>query len=158
MALRATPTIAICLAAGVAAGTALARPGDEPESTTSPPVAEPAGAAPSADATGDPDSPYLVDGAAPPEAADDAVSTTAPTPITIEGFAFSSTAPIAAGSPIAVTNLDGAEHTLTARDGAFDTGTLAQNDVGLIAAPTAPGTYEFFCVIHPSMTGQLVVT
>ena len=158
MALRATPTIAICLTAGIAAGIALARPGGTANPAASGPVATPA---PSVSAEGplpDNESPYLVDApaadagesAAPPQPASVAIS--------IEGFAFAPIGAVAPGAPIAVTNLDSADHTLTAVDGAFDTGTIGQNELVTIAAPATPGTYEFFCEIHPSMTGQLIVS
>ncbi len=160
MALRATPTIAICLTAGVAAGVALARPADQaPPAATQPAAQAPA---PSEEAA-EPDnnSPYLADN--PPPAAEGAeaappAADPAPVAISIEGFDFSATAAVVAGSPIAVTNLDSAPHTLTAVNGEFDTGTLNQNQLGSLAAPTAPGTYAFFCEIHPSMTGELVVS
>ncbi|BAN04040.1 cupredoxin domain-containing protein [Ilumatobacter coccineus] len=155
MALRTTPTIAVCLAAGLAAGIALARPadGDEPQ------AAAPATTSLNADASADTvTDPYggLADavdgtGAGAPPASGPAAS------ITIEGFAFSGPPVVAAGSTIEVTNLDGAPHTLTADDGSFDTGDLAQNDVGVIAAPATPGTYSFVCAIHPSMTGSITV-
>lgn len=162
MALRTTPTIAICLTAAVAGGIALARPADQAPPAAAP-VAEAAAAAEGP--APDNDSPYLVDGAPAPvgdaAAGDDGADTAAPAEpaaISIEGFAFTATGAVAAGSPIAVTNLDSAPHTLTASDGSFDTGTLGQNELGNFAAPAAPGTYEFFCAIHPSMTGQLVVS
>lgn len=162
MALRATPTIAICLTAGIAAGVALARPaGQSPPSAQAPapaPVAAPV-SAPAERASGAEDSPYLVDDGVPaPVGGDDSAPAPAPVGISIEGFAFSPPDAVAGGSPIAVTNLDGAEHTLTAVDGAFDTGSIGQGQSVSFAAPTAPGTYEFFCAIHPSMTGQLVVS
>lgn len=160
MALRATPTIAICLTAGVAAGIALARPDDQPDPNASAPApaAEPASGA-SADTQPADDSPYLVDATVPSsDSGQDAPVPAEPVAISIEGFTFTATDAVAGGSPIAVTNLDSADHTLTATDGAFDTGTLGQNESVSIAAPTSPGTYEFFCAIHPSMTGRLVVS
>ena len=39
----------------------------------------------------------------------------------------------------------------------FDTGRLGQNGTQSVAAPAAPGSYVFFCAIHPSMVGTLVV-
>ena len=56
-----------------------------------------------------------------------------------------------------MSNADAAAHTLTAKDGAFDTGSVDQGTTVSFTAPAAPGTYEFFCEIHPSMTGSLVV-
>ena len=77
--------------------------------------------------------------------------------IQIEGFAFSALDPVAPGTEIAVANLDGAQHTLTADDGSFNTGGLDGGDTIAITAPDAPGTYAFVCNIHPSMTGSLTV-
>lgn len=156
MALRTTPTIAICLAAGLAAGVALARPGDEP-ATTAAPVAEAAVAdAPVSD------DPYagLADAAQANEANDataESAPETATAAVTIEGFAFSGAASVAPGTAIEVTNLDSAPHTLTADDGSFNTGNLAKNELGVITAPTEAGTYTFFCAIHPSMTGSITI-
>ena len=77
--------------------------------------------------------------------------------IQIEGFAFSALDPVAPGAEIAVANLDGAQHTLTADDGSFNTGGLDGGATIAIIAPDAPGTYTFACNIHPSMAGSLTV-
>ncbi len=77
--------------------------------------------------------------------------------IQIEGFAFSALDPVAPGTEITVANLDGAQHTLTADDGSFNTGGLDGGATIAITAPDAPGTYAFVCNIHPSMTGSLTV-
>ena len=77
--------------------------------------------------------------------------------IQIEGFAFSALDPVAPGTEIAVANLDGAQHTLTADDGSFNTGGLDGGATIAITAPAAPGTYAFVCNIHPSMAGSLTV-
>ena len=77
--------------------------------------------------------------------------------IQIEGFAFSSLDPVAPGTEIDVTNLDGAQHTLTADDGSFNTGGLDGGATIAITAPATPGTYGFVCNIHPTMTGSLTV-
>lgn len=159
MALRATPTIAICLTLGIAFGIALARPADQVPPAASAVVAEQPLAPGSQDVSGDPDSPYLIDGASAPAGGEGAVErSAAPATISIEGFDFSSLGPVAPGSTIEVTNLDSSPHTLTAVDGGFDTGNLGQGETATIVVPTTPGTYEFFCEIHPSMTGQLVVS
>ncbi len=152
MALRATPTIAICLTAGVAAGVALARPGDQP----APAAATPAPAAEPAPADGG--GAYGSDQPAPasdPVAAPAAPA--APVAISIEGFAFSGATAAAPGSTLEVTNLDGAAHTLTSTDDAFNTGSLDGGAATAIVLPTAPGTYAYFCAFHPSMTGEIVV-
>lgn len=77
--------------------------------------------------------------------------------ITIEGFAFSSLGATTPGVSITVTNADGAAHTLTAVNGEFDTGLIGGSGTASFAAPAGAGTYEFFCELHPSMTGTLTV-
>lgn len=126
---RLTPTLAICLTAGIAAGIALARPADT--GSANHPPADPV-----------PD-----------------VSTARPgtsEPIEITDFAFN-TVIVDAGSVVEVRNVDDVEHTVTADDGSFDTGTIAGKGATTFVAPSEPGTYTFFCAIHPSMTGQLIV-
>ena len=65
--------------------------------------------------------------------------------------------PSSPGSVVQVTNADAAAHTLTATSGAFDTGVVDQGATASFTAPVDPGTYEFTCEIHPSMTGSLVI-
>lgn len=61
------------------------------------------------------------------------------------------------GQVIRVVDGDGEPHTLTARDGSFDTGSFDASRPGRFTAPRTPGSYPFSCRIHPSMTGTLVV-
>lgn len=78
--------------------------------------------------------------------------------ITITAFAFDDVT-AAAGETIAVVNETGAPHTVTADEGdAFDSGQVAANSEGEVTVPDEPGTYEFHCEVHPSMTGTLTVT
>ena len=77
--------------------------------------------------------------------------------IEIANFDFTAGVTVSAGQRIDVTNIDSAPHTLTSVDGLFDTGNLGQNDTATITAPLEPGTYAFFCEIHPSMVGELTV-
>ncbi len=53
-------------------------------------------------------------------------------------------------------NFGPSEHTVTSTIGAFDSGNMA---VGQIFSVTglAPGVYNYFCTIHPFMTGRLTV-
>ena len=64
---------------------------------------------------------------------------------------------VPAGSTVDWTNEDPFAHTVTARDGAFDSGNL---DAGGTFSQTfpEPGTFEYFCAVHPSMTGTVTVT
>ena len=63
---------------------------------------------------------------------------------------------IAVGDTVTWTNRDTVVHTATSVNGAFDSGDL---DVGesYSLTFTAPGTYDYLCTPHPSMTGRIVV-
>ncbi len=76
--------------------------------------------------------------------------------ITIKDFAFSELLTIP-GTKVVVTNLDVAEHTVTADAKSFTSGRIDGNAAGSFTAPDAPGKYTFFCEVHPSMVGTLVV-
>ena len=130
MALRFTPTLAVCLIGAGITGALLALPPADSNGATPAPVAPVAG------------------GSAP------AVGASA---IEIADFSFSGSRTATAGAVVQVTNADGTAHTLTARDGAFDTGAVDAGTTVAFIAPGAPGTYDYFCAIHPSMTGSLVV-
>lgn len=91
------------------------------------------------------------------EAEPSASSTAEAAAIEIANFDFTAGVTVSAGQRIDVTNIDSAPHTLTSVDGLFDTGNLGQNDTATITAPLEPGTYAFFCEIHPSMVGELTV-
>ncbi|HEX4867203.1 MAG TPA: cupredoxin domain-containing protein [Acidimicrobiales bacterium] len=76
--------------------------------------------------------------------------------VVAKAFKLTSTT-AAAGAEVTFDNQDGTAHTLTADDGAFDTGPVAPGESATLSAPSEPGTYAFHCEIHPSMTGQLTV-
>lgn len=77
--------------------------------------------------------------------------------ITIADFAFGDPIEVAVGQPITITNNDGLGHTWTARDGAFDSGTIEGGGGTFEFAFDHAGEFEFFCTIHPSMTGSITV-
>jgi plastocyanin len=129
---RFTATLAVCLVAAAITGGLLFLPADDEPRTT--------------DAYGQPLAPV----------ADDA-ATAGVEEITIRDFAFGDPITVAAGAAVAVMNADGVGHTLTARNAEFDTGFLVSAADGTFVAPTEPGTYAFFCEIHPSMNGELIV-
>jgi plastocyanin len=60
------------------------------------------------------------------------------------------------GGKVTWQNEDTAPHTATADDGSFDTGTIEQ---GKIKSETfkQPGTFTYFCEIHPTMHGTVEV-
>jgi plastocyanin len=65
---------------------------------------------------------------------------------------------IAAGDSVQWTNLDAMGHTVTADDGAFDSGELDQGDT-FTQAFAAAGEVPYHCEIHPaSMKAKVIVT
>jgi plastocyanin len=60
------------------------------------------------------------------------------------------------GQSVRWTNQDGAAHTVTADDGAFDSGSLAGGKEFSFAFDRA-GTYAYHCNIHPGMKGTVTV-
>lgn len=78
--------------------------------------------------------------------------------VTITAKDFSLTSVTAKpGEEVYLSNTGAKPHTVTSDDGAFDTGTVTPGSEGEFDAPTAPGTYEYHCSIHASMTGTLTV-
>lgn len=79
--------------------------------------------------------------------------------ITIRGFAFvPADLKVRPGATVTVVNEDSVAHTATATDGgAFDTGEIAGGRSATFTAPDKPGTYSFFCSLHPQMKATLTV-
>ena len=134
---RLSPSLVVVAAGATLAVAALALPGWN-QSTANPYSTEPEQA-----------NPEQVGSAAP-----EATSTAS---ISIAQFAFAGSPTVAPGTVVAVPNTDGANHTLTASDSSFDTGTILGGSQASFIAPSEPGTYAFFCAIHPSMTGTITV-
>jgi plastocyanin len=61
---------------------------------------------------------------------------------------------VAAGEPVAWRNRDGAPHTATARDGSWDSGTLAAGEIALIGFDE-PGVYSYICTLHPPASAAI---
>lgn len=101
-------------------------------------------------------------GAGTPGAATDAAGAVETSTVEIREFLFGpEKIVVAAGTPITFTNADAAPHTATSgaspsRDGVFDTGTLEQGDRATVTIEK-PGTYAYFCEIHPFMKGTVEV-
>lgn len=55
---------------------------------------------------------------------------------------------VEAGEAVAWANYDGVPHTVTASDGSWDSGSLAQGE-GVVMIFDEPGTYEYICALHP---------
>jgi|SRR5947207_2977536 len=93
-------------------------------------------------------------------AANKAVSageTASSTEIKIDNFTFApETLTVKAGTQITWTNHDDIPHTVVSDDKAFKSKAL-DTDEKFSFTPTRPGTYAYFCSIHPKMTAKLVV-
>ena len=61
-----------------------------------------------------------------------------------------------AGSSVTFTNKDDFAHTVTAKDKSFDSGNM-EKDAVFTQSFDKPGTYDYFCAIHNSMTGTVTV-
>ena len=77
--------------------------------------------------------------------------------IVIADFEFVGDQDVPVGGRVVVTNTDAASHTFTAVDASFDSGTLAEGD-SFEFIVDEPGTYEYRCEIHPSMTGSITAS
>ncbi len=171
---KLTPTFALIIAGALAAGIGLARPSNAAPQPAESVAAEQIATDDAAAESGG-DGGYRTGTrtgnrggtAAPAPAADDAgqaagaaaePDAVAAATITIEGFAFDGPESVAPGATLTVTNLDGSPHTLTFRSAEVDTGTLEAGATTTVTAPAFPGIYDYFCAIHPSMQGQLIVT
>ena len=87
-----------------------------------------------------------------------AASARAPeTEVKIDNFAF---APqrivVQAGTTVTWINADDAPHTVASSTKVFKSGALDTEDKFSFTFAT-PGTYEYFCSLHPHMTGTVVV-
>lgn len=95
---------------------------------------------------------------APPQPS---VPTTGPavTDVSIDNFAFSPReVTVEVGATVRWTNKDDVPHTATATDKPreFDSKTLDTDD-RYSHAFARPGTYTYFCAVHPHMTGKVIV-
>jgi plastocyanin len=85
----------------------------------------------------------------------------APAPATaqvaIDNFTFTpATITVSPGTKVTWTNHDDIPHTVTSTSGAFDSKAI-DTDASFSFVFTTPGTYPYFCEIHPHMTGQVIV-
>jgi amicyanin len=77
--------------------------------------------------------------------------------VTIDNFTFSpQTLTIKAGTKVTWTNRDDIPHTVASATKAFKSPALDTDDSYSFTFTTA-GSYEYFCSLHPHMTGTIVV-
>jgi plastocyanin len=78
--------------------------------------------------------------------------------ITIKDFAFEpATLTISAGSKVVWTNRDEEPHLIVSADGQFHKSQALDTDDSYAAVFAKPGTYTYFCSIHPHMVGKIIV-
>jgi YVTN family beta-propeller protein len=76
--------------------------------------------------------------------------------VKIDRFSFGSPVTIIAGQTVSWLNGDAVTHTVTADDDSWDSDNLAPGQRFTKTFDT-PGTYAYYCEIHPHMRGQIVV-
>jgi plastocyanin len=79
------------------------------------------------------------------------------TEIKVDNFTFSpGTLIVAVGSSVTWTNKDDIPHVIASTDGLFKSKALDTDDHYSYHF-TKAGTYNYFCSIHPKMTGKIIV-
>jgi plastocyanin len=82
----------------------------------------------------------------------------ADTAVNIDNFTFTpKELTVKAGTVIVFHNRDDIPHTVNGTNGEFHSKAL-DTDESFSFTFAKPGTYEYFCGLHPQMTGRVVVT
>jgi plastocyanin len=77
--------------------------------------------------------------------------------VTIDNFTFSPpTLTVSVGTTVTWTNQDDMVHTVTEANRLFSSKSLETGDVYAHTFAT-PGTYSYFCALHPRMTATIIV-
>jgi plastocyanin len=77
--------------------------------------------------------------------------------VKIDNFSYApTTLTVRVGTQITWTNRDDIPHTVVAEDKTFKSRVL-DTDEKFTFTPTKPGTYKYYCSIHPKMTAEVVV-
>ena len=78
--------------------------------------------------------------------------------VAIDNFRFSAPAiTVPAGTTVTWTNRDDVPHNVVSTDNAFKSPVL-DTDQKFSHTFEAPGTFKYYCSLHPRMTGQIVVS
>ena len=81
----------------------------------------------------------------------------APAEVKIDNFSFGpQTITVPVGATVIWTNRDDIPHTSVSTEGVFKSKVM-DTDEKFSYTFTKPGTYPYYCSIHPKMTGQVVV-
>jgi amicyanin len=83
---------------------------------------------------------------------------TAAAAVSIDNFTFTpQTLTVKAGTTVTWTNKDDIPHGIAATGNSFKRSNAMDTDDSYSFTFTTPGTYQYFCYIHPHMTGTVVV-
>jgi plastocyanin len=89
---------------------------------------------------------------------EEATPAAAPVQIGIGNFAFSPTElKVAAGTTVEWINRDDIPHTVVSDDKTTFKSKALDTDDKFSYTFTKPGTYSYFCSVHPKMTGKIIV-
>ena len=92
------------------------------------------------------------------EMKNDDETTTKQNKIEIKDFAFNpQTLTVKSGETITWINRDEEPHTIVSVEKQFKISTALDTDQAFTITAGAPGTYTYFCSVHPKMTGTIVV-
>jgi plastocyanin len=81
-----------------------------------------------------------------------------PGTVTIDNFSFGpQTLTVKAGTTVTWTNRDDIPHGLASSNNAFKRSAALDTDDSFSFTFTTPGTYQYFCYLHPHMVGSIVV-
>ena len=81
-----------------------------------------------------------------------------PATVSIDNFTFNPPSlTVKAGTKVTWTNKDDIPHGIAATGNAFARSQALDTDDAYSFTFTTPGTYQYFCYIHPHMTGTIVV-
>ncbi len=80
------------------------------------------------------------------------------TTVSIDNFTFTPpTVTVKAGTTVTWSNKDDIPHGIASANNAFAKSKALDTDDSYSFTFTTPGTYQYFCYIHPHMTGTIVV-
>jgi plastocyanin len=92
-----------------------------------------------------------------PAAGKDMPSSSTDNQVMVENFSFQpGTLTVKVGTTVTWVNHDDEPHTVNENNKTFKSGTL-DTDAKFSYKFTSPGTYSYFCSLHPRMTGQIIV-
>ena len=78
--------------------------------------------------------------------------------VNIDNFSFTpQTLSVPAGTKVTWINKDDVPHTVVSTSNAFTHSPALDTDASFSYNFTKPGTYEYYCSVHPKMVGKIVV-